>query len=339
MDRRGHLRLRAAIAAWVSAARGLAASADTVMVTRGSQMALHLTARALVRPGDVVGVEALGYPHAINVFRRARAEVIPIPVDRDGLDVTALEALAARRRVRLVYVTPHHQYPTTVVLSPTRRLALLELARRHRIAVVEDDYDQEFHYDGRPLMPMAASDAGGNVVYVGTLAKILAPGLRLGFVVAAPALLSRMAAERALIDGQGDAVLECAVADLLEDGEIQRHVRRVRRIYHQRRDALCAALDEGLSRVLTYTRPAGGLALWTRVARGVDLAAWHQRCLERGVFFQLGSQFTFDRRAIPFARLGYAALDERSLSTAMRVLGESLVRPRRAESPRSRRTA
>jgi GntR family transcriptional regulator/MocR family aminotransferase len=209
----------------------------------------------------------------------------------------------------------------------------MALARQHRIAIVEDDYDQEFHYDGRPLMPMAAGDASGNVIYVGTQAKILAPGLRLGFVVAAPALLARMAAERALIDGQGDAVLECAVADLLEDGEIQLHVRRVRRIYHQRRDALCAALDAGLSGVLSYARPAGGLALWTRVAREIDLPAWHARCQERGVFFQEGSLFTFDRRAIPFARLGYAALDERSLATAMRVLRESVVRRRGRRSP------
>jgi GntR family transcriptional regulator/MocR family aminotransferase len=204
------------------------------------------------------------------------------------------------------------------------------------MAVVEDDYDQEFHYDGRPLVPMAASDAGGNVIYVGTLAKILAPGLRLGFVVAPPALLARMAAERALVDVQGDAVLECAVADLLEDGEIQRHVRRVRRVYHQRRDAVCAAFDANFSGVLTYARPPGGLALWARVAKDVDLAAWHARCRERGVFFQEGGLFTFDRRAIPFARFGYAALDERSLALAVRVMRESLARRRGGAQPRPR---
>jgi GntR family transcriptional regulator/MocR family aminotransferase len=147
-----------------------------------------------------------------------------------------------------------------------------------------------------------------------------------------------MAAERALVDAQGDAVLEHAVADLLEDGEIQRHVRRVRRIYHQRRDAFCAAVDQRLGSALSYARPAGGLALWARVAPDVDLGAWHARCQRRGVFFQVGALFTFDRRPIPFARLGYAALDERSLATAVRVLRDNLGR-RPATLPVFRRSS
>ena len=329
LDGRGHRRLRAAIAAMVSTTRGLAAKEDDVLITRGSQMALDLVARALLSPGDLVAVEALGYAHAINVFRRAGAEVVPIEVDQHGLDVDALAHLSRQRRVRLVYVTPHHQYPTTVGLSPTRRLALLALAQREKIAIVEDDYDQEFHYDGRPVLPLASSDAAGNVIYVGTLAKILAPGLRLGFVVAPAPLLRRMHDERMLLDRQGDAVLECAVAELLEDGEIQRHVRRMRRVYHDRRDALCDALDRQFAGLLSYTRPAGGLALWARVAPSIDLAAWFARSAERGVHFQIGEQFTFDGRPAPFARLGFAALDKSTLTEAIKRLTESLPQRKR----------
>jgi GntR family transcriptional regulator/MocR family aminotransferase len=320
----GHAALRAALARLVAGARGIAADAGAVMITRGSQMALYLVARALVRPGDVVAVEALGYPNAVNVFRRAGATVVPIPVDAQGMDTGALDALARRQRVRLVYVTPHHQYPTTVTLAAARRLALLDLARRERIAVVEDDYDQEFHYDGRPVLPLASQDPHGHVVYVGTLAKILAPGLRLAFVVAPPALLARLAEERVLVDRQGDAALECAVAELLDDGEVQRHVRRTRRVYHRRRDAFCAAVDRALAGALRYRRPPGGLALWTEAAPDVDVELWQRRAAERGVYFQIGRQFTLDGSPAPNVRLGFAVVDEKEGALAVARMADAL---------------
>jgi GntR family transcriptional regulator/MocR family aminotransferase len=322
-DAMGHHSLRRAVAGLVSSTRALSADLNSVLITRGSQMALELVARSLIEPGDAVAVEALCYPSGVNVFRRAGAKLVPVAVDQDGIDVAALAAISQKQRLRAVYVTPHHQYPTTVMLSPTRRLQLLELARRERIAIVEDDYDQEFHYDGRPVSPLASSDGSGNVIYVGTLAKVLAPGLRLGFVVAPRSLLERMTAERTLIDRQGDALLECAVAELIEDGELQRHARRARRIYHSRRDALCAALDASL-RAVSYTRPAGGLALWARVDPGVDLERWQRRAVEEGVFFQIGRQFTLDGSAVPAIRLGYASLDEKTLHTAVRRIVKSL---------------
>jgi GntR family transcriptional regulator / MocR family aminotransferase len=320
----GHPDLRRAVARLVSSARGLADDPDSVLITRGSQMALDLTARSLIEPGDVVAVEALGYQNAVNVFRRAGARIVPVPLDRHGMDVTALANLVRETRVRLVYVTPHHQYPTTVMLAPTRRLALLELARRERFAIVEDDYDQEFHYDGRPVLPLASSDPHGSVIYVGTFAKSLAPGLRLAFVVAPHALIRRMTSERALVDRQGDAILECAVAELLEDGELQRHVRRMRRIYHGRRDAFCSAMERELGHVLSYRRPPGGLQLWADVAPDVNVELWQARARERSVLFQIGRQFTLDGSAVQSVRLGYAYLDEKESALALRRLAECL---------------
>lgn len=325
-DALGQPELRAAVARLVTDARGMSAEAEAVMITRGSQMALDLVTRSLLRPGDVVAVEALGYPNAVNVFRRAGASVVPIRVDHHGMDVEALVALAREKPVRLVYVTPHHQYPTTVTLSATRRLALLELARRERIAILEDDYDQEFHYDGRPVMPLASNDPTGNVIYIGTFAKILAPGLRLAFVVAPPALLARMAVERALVDRQGDAVLECSIAELIDDGDVQRHARRTRRIYHARRDAFCAGIDRELGGVLHYRRPPGGMALWADVARGVDVEAWQRRSVERGVYFQIGRQFAFDGAPVASVRFGFALHDEKESATALRRVAEALPR-------------
>jgi GntR family transcriptional regulator/MocR family aminotransferase len=336
-DHYGHEALRRAIARLVTETRGLAAGSEAVLITRGSQMALDLVARSLIRPGDVVAVEALGYPNAVNVFVRAGATVVPVPLDHHGIDVEALALLTRRQPVRLVYVTPHHQYPTTVTLSATRRLALLDLARREHIALLEDDYDQEFHYDGRPVLPLASNDPNGNVIYVGTLAKILAPGLRLAFVVAPPPLIARMAAERSLIDRQGDLVLECSIAELLEDGEVERHVRRTRRIYHARRDAFCENLERELAGVVKFRRPPGGLAIWADVAPEVDVETWQKRAMERGAYFQIGRQFAFDEAPVQNVRFGFALLDQKESATALRRTAEAVPTRHGARSRRPQR--
>jgi len=323
-DARGHARLRAALGEMLSALRGVAADEESLMVTRGSQLALDLVARTLLQPGDVVAVEALGYRPAWTALARAGARVQPVPVDERGIDVDALEALAARERLRAIYVTPHHQYPTTAMLDAGRRLRLLELARARRIAVIEDDYDFEFHYEGRPVLPLASVDRHAVVVYIGTLSKILAPSLRLGFVVAPPPFVERLAIERLAIDRQGDQVVECAVAELIEDGELQRHVRRMRRIYQVRRDVLVAQVQKRLGGVVEVAPPPGGMALWGRVDREVDVDAWAARALARGVWFNPASRFAFDGRPRPWLRLGFAALDERELDEGVKRMAATL---------------
>jgi len=259
-----------------------------------------------------------------GALRLAGARLAPVAVDEQGLSLDALDALAQRERVRAVYVTPHHQYPTTAVLAPGRRIALLELARRHRFAIIEDDYDHEFHYEGRPVLPLASADTAGVVVYIGTLSKLLAPGLRMGFVVAPAQLTERLTALRVYVDRQGDRALEAAVAELIEDGEVQRHARRARKLYRARRDALACALERALAGTLSFTPPSGGIALWARAARGVDVDAWAARALERKVAFSTGRRFAFDGKKHPFLRLGFAALDERELGEAVRRMAAAL---------------
>ena len=186
------------------------------------------------------------------------------------------------------------------MLDAARRLRLLELARARRIAVIEDDYDFEFHYEGRPVLPLAAADRHAVVVYIGTLSKILAPSLRLGFIVAPPSLVERARRDCASrIDRQGDQVVECAVAELIEDGELQRHVRRMRRIYQGRRDALVALLHKRLGGALSFTVPAGGMALWAQAASDIDVDGWAARALGRGVLFNSAARFAFDGKPRP----------------------------------------
>ncbi len=323
-DPRGHLPLRRALAAMLSSRRGVAAREDHVLVTRGSQQGLDLLARALLGPGDVIAVEHMGYAPAWEAFRATGAELAPVAVDAQGLDVDALAALCEARPVRAVYVTPHHQYPTTVSLASPRRLALLALARRHRVCVIEDDYDHEFHYEGRPVLPLASADRDGVVAYVGTLSKLLAPGLRAGFVVGPAALIEHLAARRAYADRQGDHAVEAALATLLDEGEVARHGRRARRVYQSRRDSFVDALERHAGDALRYELPRGGMALWARITGERSSDAVIARALDHGVFLQPTRAMRFDGRDVPWLRLGFAGNDEPTLTEAARRLGRAL---------------
>ncbi len=281
IEERGHPRLLAELSRYLRRARGL--RPERMLVTGGSQEALALAAQVLLAPGDVVAVEEPGYVPAWDSFRATGAEVVPLPVDGEGLRVDALAALSRRRRVRLVYVTPTHQYPTTVTMSAFRRRALLALTLERGIAVLEDDYDHEYHFRGAPQPPLAASSDAPHVVYVATLSKLVAPGLRVGVLAASEPLIAAAAARRRIGARAGDGPTQAALAEWIESGGFERHVRRARRVYAERRDAAIAALERAARSGRLRFHPAdGGLALWTEWP-GLDTAALARRALARGV--------------------------------------------------------
>ncbi|MFI5492086.1 PLP-dependent aminotransferase family protein [Actinoplanes sp. NPDC051859] len=236
-DPYGQPALRAAIARYLGYARSLRAEADDVLVTNGTQHALDLIGRVLLRPGDVVAVEDPGYPPARRLFESLGAAVVGVPVDADGLVVDALPDAA-----RVVYTTPSHQFPLGRTLSVARRHALLEWAARRQVAVIEDDYDTEFRFSARPLEPLYGLDDIGRVLYVGTFSKTMLPSVRTGFVLAPAALRSALAAARQLGDGHGQIAVQAALARFIEEGQLARHVRRAGRAYADRRARIVAAL-------------------------------------------------------------------------------------------------
>lgn len=309
-DPRGHSKLRRSIAALLREQRGIPASEENVLIVRGTQMALDLVARAVLAPGMRMAVEDPGYKPAWAAFARTGAALVPVRVDSQGIDVNRVCELAPQA----VYLTPHHQYPTTVTLSASRRLALLAWAKGAGTCIIEDDFDHELAYEGRPVLPLASADAHGNVVYVGTLSKVLAPGLRIGYVVAAAQFIERLARDRFVIDRQGDHVTELAVAALIEDGELDRVVRRVRRVYRERRDVLVSELAKRFDERLQFQVPQGGMSMYARV-RGLrgTVGAWSARALNEGVEFAPGREFSFGNVDLPFARFGFAALEEREI--------------------------
>lgn len=318
----GHPALREAVAAWLRSTRGLRCGPEEVLIARGAQMSAYLTLRTLLRPGDVVAVEALGYEPIWAVLRMCGATIVPIPVDGDGLDVEALADLCSRTRLRAVYVTPHHQFPTMAVLSASRRIQLLNLAREHGFAVLEDDYDHEFHYDARPVLPVASMDTAGCVVYVGSLSKVVAPGLRIGYVVAPRPFIDSLAQLRTIVDRQGDVPMEAAVAELLVDGSIQRHIGRARRLYRGRRDLFVELLREHLP-TLEFEVPSGGLSLWAGTDE--DAAQWERAARARGVWMHAGWRFAQAGTEANALRLGWASANEAELIAGVRVLAK--VRP------------
>ena len=324
-DARGTPVLRHALSSYLASDRGVVADPARLLITRGSQMALFLAARAAVKPGQAIAVEEPGYPLAWEAFRAAGASVLGIPVDAGGLSVAALEAaIESDPRIAAAYVTPHHQYPTTVTMGAARRLQLLDTVERHGITLIEDDYDHEYRFEGHPILPLAArAPAGLPLIYVGSLSKLLSPGIRLGYAMAPEPLLGRMAAARAAIDRQGDAPLEAALADLIRDGDLGRHARKARRIYRARRDVLATALSVHLGGRIMFDSPAGGLALWLH-CENVSAETWAERAGAAGLALLPGTHFALDRAAPQALRLGYAALDEGQIARAVDILARSL---------------
>ncbi|WP_400766008.1 PLP-dependent aminotransferase family protein [Methylosinus sporium] len=329
-DPRGTGELRRAIAAMLASHRGLIVDAEDVCVTRGSQMGIFLAARILVAPGDVVLVEGLSYSAARAAFAAAGAEVIGVRLDEDGVDVEDVERLCHGRPVRAIYVTPHHQFPTTVPLTPERRLRLLDLSAKYEFAIIEDDYDHEYHFERQPLLPMA-SYAPGRVIYVGSMSKLLLPGLRIGYVVAPPPVVKSLANAAAGVDRQGNALTELAVAALVDSGELRRHVRKARQIYAQRRDAFGASLARAFGDAIRFRTPAGGLAFWTTFRDEATLDALERDAPANGLRFLPSTCFAAPPQRGRGLRLGFGSLDageaERVIGRLRRAAGAQSARP------------
>ncbi|PNU05504.1 PLP-dependent aminotransferase family protein [Novosphingobium guangzhouense] len=318
-DPRGAPALRESVAAMLKSQRGLPVTAQNICITRGSQNSIFLAASLLIRPGDAVIVEELTYEPAVAAFAARGAKIIPVGLDHDGICLEDVEAACRRNRVAAVFVTPHHQFPTTVALRPERRLRLLDLARQFGFAVIEDDYDHEFHFASQPLLPMAAY-APGRVIYAGSLSKLLLPALRIGYIAAPVDVIEALAHNVSLVDGMGNTITEHAAAELIESGELSRHARKVRQIYARRRTAFAQALDATLGDRVRYEMPPGGLAFWLRFASDELLDRIENGAAGAGLRFASSRSFQTRAGAPRGLRIGFASLDEHEARSALKAL-------------------
>lgn len=323
----GSHRLRVELAKFLNRTRGMQVTEREILITKGTQMAIYLATQLLVRPGDTVFVPEPGYLDANQAFKFAGANLVFIPVDRENMDVDRIEQLCKKHVPKLIYVIPHHHRPTTVTLSAERRMRLMNLARKYGFALLEDDYDFDYHYTSNPLLPLASLDTSGHIIYVGSFCKSIAPGIRIGFMVAPEIAINEAAALRKLIDRQGEQLLEEATAELLRSGEISRHIKKSHKIYQGRLENTCRLLREQLGEYLTFERPKGGLAIWAAYRKDISARAVSLNTAKLGLEIPDGSRYFFKPNiSLPndFIRIGYCSLNETEMTSAIEIWKQAL---------------
>ena len=315
----GNAALREAISSHLRRSRAVACDPSQIVIVNGSQQGLDLIARVLIEPGDRVVIEDPGYQGTTEVLRAAGAHLLPVSVDRDGLNPARLPVGA-----RIAFVTPSHQFPTGAILPLARRLALLEWAKRENAVIVEDDYDGEFRYEGQPVESLQGLDREGRVVYIGTFSRTVFPSLRIGYLIAPTQLVPAFTGAKWLADRQTATLEQQALAEFISSGLYERYLRRVRRRNAARRAALLDAIETHLGDRVEVTGDGAGahVALWPR--RRIDEDTVTGDAASRGVRIYGMSRYFQRRPSRPGFILGYSRMTEREIREGIRRLGESV---------------
>lgn len=317
----GDALLRIELAAHLSE-RGVAATADDVLVVAGVTQGVGLAAQALAQPGDSVLVEQPTYVGFLHQLRAYGLQPCAAPVDSDGPALDVVEQVAAQQRIRFFYTIPAFQNPTGCCMTPARKARLLELADRYDFYIIEDDLYGWLAYDDAPPAPLKAEDASQRVIYVTSFSKTLMPGLRLGALVAPPALRERLTALRIAADLGSPLLLQRALATFLQRGDFRRHLRRTLPVYRQRRDATLRALDASMPPGVQWTRPHGGLCCWLTLPPHPGMGDVPRLALQQGWAVAPGSVFLPGASANHHLRICFGALPEDAIRRGVEVLGE-----------------
>ncbi|MDX6750818.1 PLP-dependent aminotransferase family protein [Geminicoccaceae bacterium 1502E] len=317
-DALGWRPLREAIATYLGAARAVRCTAEQVIVVSGAQQALDLTARVLIDQGDRVWIEDPGYPGLSGALIASGAELVPVPVDEEGLSIEAGLKLAPR--ARMACVSPSHQYPLGITMSLARRLALLEWAREADAFVLEDDYDSEYRYAGRPLAALQGLDADGRVIYVGTMSKVMFPGLRLGYMVVPDHLVDIFAAVRRMTDTHPPMIAQPALAEFIAGGHLAAHIRRMRALYAERQQLFLEVCSNGLAEHLELQPAEAGMHLVGSLRHGLDDRAVSRAARRRGI--EAPALSAFYRSVAPRSGLllGYTGVGAAEIRSGVREL-------------------
>ena len=313
---------------------GVEARPDEILIVNGSQQGLDLIARVLLDPGDFVAIEEPSYPRAIQVFRAFGSQLLPIPLGSDGLRLDVLERVLGRHAPKLLYCQPTAHNPTGLTLSPEARRALLALAARHRLPVIEDGFDGSLYFEGRPPAPLKAADASGLVIYIGTFSKTLFPGLRLGWLVAPRPLLERLEVAKQLSDIHTSPLIQAAVFHFCQRRLLERHLSRCAAEYGRRRTIHLRSLGSRMPKGVTWTETQGGFSLLVRLPEGMDTEALLPSALERGVAYTPGSVFFVNGGGESTLRLSFSSIPAQRIDEGCKRLAEVV---RQAVSRPSRR--
>ena len=313
----GFYPLRQALADYLQRLRGVRCTAGQVVIVSGVQQALDILARLLLAAGDGVLVETPGYVDAFALFRLHGCRLLALPVGAHGFPVAQIPADC---RARLAYVTPSNQFPRGGAMPLKAQLVLLQWARQHKALIVEDDYDGELRYEGRPLAALQGLDTDGRVVYLGTFSKVLFPALRLSYVVLPRALVTPFVRAKGLVDRGAPTLTQAAVADFITEGHFERHLKHLRQAYGQRRQALVAALERYLPGKVQYVAAPAGLHVMLYLSPQVDEAQLVQEAAQAGVGVYPGRPYHVQEDAPPSILLGFSGLTEPEIEEGIRRL-------------------
>jgi GntR family transcriptional regulator/MocR family aminotransferase len=315
---------RTVLSEYLNGSRGVQTTYENIMITRGCQMALYLIAKVLFSKGDNIIVGDTNYYYADQIFINAGMKLNRVKVDDYGIDVDAIERICKRKKIKALYITSHHHYPTTVTLIASRRIKLLQLAEQYGFIIVEDDYDYDFHYLSSPILPLVSGDTKGMVIYIGTLSKCISPAIRTGYIMAPKNLVDELCRVRQIIDTQGDPILELALAEMFRDGTIKRHMKKVLLQYHARRDFMCSLLQEKLGDVIEFKKPDGGLAIWAKYHKSIHLPTLSDNLRKQDVIIPPGLIHNTGPVSLNSTRMGFAWMNEKEASYAIGVLEKAV---------------
>jgi GntR family transcriptional regulator/MocR family aminotransferase len=323
---RGTPALRKAISDYLARSRAVRCTPEQVIIVNGSQQAIDLLTKVLIDRGDAVAVENPGYLGARRAFVAQGAKLLPIPVDENGIVVERLEAKPAggAHNVKLIYVTPSHQFPTGAVLPLARRLELIRWAEKAGAVIVEDDYDSEFRYGSRPIPALQGLADGANVIYVGTFSKVLFPALRIGYIVVPDGLTRVFARARWLADRQTPTLEQAALTDFIVEGHLERHLRRMRTLYDNRRQALVRALKHNFGDRARILGENAGMHLTVRLRTKLREDEVVRRAADTGVGVVSARIYYMGNAPANEFVLGYAGLSERRIQEGVRRLAKVL---------------
>jgi GntR family transcriptional regulator/MocR family aminotransferase len=314
----GYLPFREAVAEYLGAMRAVRCDASQILVTTGSQQALQLSAQVLLDEGDRVWIEEPGYHGARHALMTAGAQLVPVPVDREGLQVQ--EGIARAPRARAAYITPSHQYPLGVTMSAARRMLLLQWAARAGAWIIEDDYDSEYRFGARPIAALQGLDSSDRVIYAGTFNKVVFPSLRLGYAVIPRDLVPAFSTARDATDVFSSTLYQAVMTDFIRDGHFARHIRRMRMLYGERRQALVDAIAEILPGKLEVVGAEAGMHLVALPPRGVSDVGVAKKAARLGVSAQPLSSCYTKQPARGGLILGYGGTDQRQIEEGLRKL-------------------
>ncbi len=319
-DESGTPSLRASICSFLNQSRGLNIGPDSVLITRGAQMAIYLAISTLISPGDHIVLSNPSYFIAEEIFRRKGAVIIRVNIDQDGVDMDHLENILKNNHIKLLYIMPHHHYPTTVTMSAPRRLKLLNLIEKYQLWVVEDDNGYDFHYEKSPILPLASADHGGRIIYIGSFTKILTSSFRIGYMIGGKNIIRQASAYRRLIDLRGDSIMEGALSALIENGELNRHIKRCKKIYNKRCGRATELLKSELADVVHFEKPQGGMAFWLKFGVDFPLERVMSRAAQNGLLLAGSAYFQGEFTTINSLRFGFASLTDNELLDAIKIL-------------------